>query len=66
LLLEWKEDGELKQLIVKKGDLVETEDTPHSFTNQSDSLARYIVIKQVLSGEDKVDLFEKDRYSDEG
>ena len=65
LLLKWKEGNELRQQIVRSGDLIETENTSHSFTNQNDGVVRYIVIKQVLSGEDKVEVLERDRYSDE-
>jgi len=50
----------LSKQVVKSGDLIETENTPHSFTNQSDTIVRYIVVKQVLSGEDKVEVLEKD------
>lgn len=62
LLAEWKEGDVLHQALVKSGDFIETEQTPHSFVNNSNRTVRYIVIKQILSGEDKRLLLEKDRY----
>lgn len=65
LTVEWKEDGQIKKDIVGVGDLIETEDTPHTFTNHTDKFVKFIVVKQVPSGEDKVELLKTDKVIDE-
>lgn len=65
LTAEWKLDGKLYKEIVKAGDLIETEDTPHTFTNHTDKIIKFIVIKQVPSGEDKTQLLKTDKVIDE-
>ena len=65
LTAEWKFDGKAYKEIVKAGDLVETENTPHTFTNNTDKITKFIVIKQVLSGEDKIQLLKTDKVIDE-
>lgn len=47
------------------GDLIETEKTPHTFTNHTDQMVKFLVIKQVLSGENKKELFKNDKVVDE-
>jgi len=65
LLVQWKKQGVHHEEIVKTGDLIETENTPHTFINQSDSLVRFIVIKQVLSGTNKKHLLKTDKVLDQ-
>jgi len=36
LTAQWKENGEVNEQIIKAGDLVEVEHTPHTFTNHTD------------------------------
>lgn len=60
----WKEDGETRNQIVKAGDLLETEHTPHTFSNISDTVVKFLVIKQVLNGVDKKELFKTDKVLD--
>src|SRR4051812_24523364 len=50
LTAHWKENGETKKQIVKAGDLIETEHTPHTFSNDSDKVVKFLVIKQLLNG----------------
>jgi len=64
LTAEWKEDGKIKKQTIKKGDLVETENTPHTFTNHTDNVVKFIVIKQVLSGKNKREIIKKDKVID--
>jgi mannose-6-phosphate isomerase-like protein (cupin superfamily) len=65
LLAKWKENEEIKEKVISKGDLVETENTPHTFTNNSDEIVKFIVIKQVLSGQNKQEIFKTDKVVDE-
>ncbi len=65
LTIRWKENGEAKQQIIHEGDVVEVENTPQSFANETNELAVFLDIKQVLSGEDKHELLTTDKVSDE-
>lgn len=65
LTAQWRENEEVKKEIVKQGDIIETEHTPHTFSNDSDDVAKYIVIKQVLSGENKREVLKNDKVVDE-
>ena len=49
---------------LRAGDLVEAEADLHSFLNRTDKTVRYIVIKQVLTGEDKADLLQHDKQTE--
>ena len=64
LIAQWKENGEAKKQIVKAGDLIETEHTPHTFSNDSDKVVKFIVIKQILNGEDKKEILKIDKVLD--
>lgn len=61
LLAKWKEDVIEREQIIKAGDLVETENTSHNFINNTDKLVKFLVIKQVLSGESKRELLTSDK-----
>lgn len=65
LTAKWKEENEDKEVIVKAGDLVEVENSPHTFTNHTDKITKFIVMKQVLSGENKSEIFKTDKVTDE-
>ena len=64
LIAEWKVNGLVKKQLVKQGDLIETENTPHSFTNDTDKPVKFIVIKQILTGKDKKDILKNDKVID--
>ncbi len=61
----WRENGEEKSQIIRAGDLIETERTPHTFENKSDGIARFLVIKQVLTGVEKRQILKSDKVLDE-
>ena len=65
LTAEWKKNGEVKKQIVKAGDFIETENTPHTFINHSDKKVRFIVVKQILSGKNKREILKNDKVIDE-
>ncbi|MBI4100177.1 cupin domain-containing protein [Candidatus Microgenomates bacterium] len=65
LTAEWKENGQIKRQIVKAGDLIETENTSHTFLNHTLEVTKFVVIKQVLSGEDKQELLKTDKVVDQ-
>jgi len=64
LTAKWREGGSEQSVIVSAGDLIETENTPHTFTNHTDQVVRFLVIKQVPSGQDKVELLKTDKVLD--
>lgn len=64
LVARWREDGEEKTEVVKAGDLIENENTPHTFENNTDKVVKFLVIKQVLSGQDKRHILKMDKVVD--
>lgn len=65
LIVKWKEDGEEKKQVCRAGDVIETEHTLHTFMNSSENNVKFLVIKQVLSGENKKDLLKTDKVIDQ-
>jgi len=65
LTAKWKENGKVVEEIVRAGDMIETEDTPHTFTNHTDKVIKFLVIKQVPSGENKKELLKTDKVIDQ-
>jgi len=65
LTVKWKEHNEEKHSIVKTGDLIESERSPHTFENHSNKIVRFLVIKQVLNGQDKKELLKTDKVIDQ-
>jgi uncharacterized cupin superfamily protein len=64
LIAKWREGGTENSQIVKAGDLIETERTPHTFTNDSDKTVRFLVIKRIPSDEDFSNVFKTDKVLD--
>lgn len=64
LLIIWRENDEEKSQIVKTGDLIQTEDSPHTFKNESGGSVKFLVIKQVLKGENNQEIFKNDKVED--
>lgn len=64
LTAQWKENGQTVKQVVKAGDLIQTEHTPHTFSNDSDKVAKFIVIKQLLTGENKKEILKTDKVLD--
>lgn len=64
LLARWRENGSEKEEIVREGDLIETEYTPHTFINNSDQVVKFLIMKQILNGENKKDLLKNDKVLD--
>jgi len=64
LTAQWREKGTEKSQVVQAGDLIESEDTPHTFTNHTDHITKFIVLKQVLSNTNHRNLFKTDKVLD--
>jgi uncharacterized cupin superfamily protein len=61
---QWREGDEERSQMVKAGDLIETERTPHTFSNDSDNTVRFLVIKRIPSSEDYSEVFKTDKVLD--
>jgi uncharacterized cupin superfamily protein len=64
LTARWREGGQEKSQTVQAGDLVETERTPHTFSNDSDKIVRFLVIKHIPSSEDHSEVLKTDKVLD--
>jgi uncharacterized cupin superfamily protein len=60
----WRDNGQEKSQVVRAGDVIETERTPHSFSNESDQTARFLVIKRMPSQEDHREILKNDKVLD--
>lgn len=61
LTAQWREGDKEKSQLVKAGDLVETERTPHTFSNNSDKTVRFLVIKRMPSDKDHSEVLKADK-----
>ena len=64
LKAQWHEGGDEKSQMLAAGDLVETERTPHTFSNESDRVARFLVIKRIPTDEDLSETLKTDKILD--
>lgn len=53
-----------KKTIVGAGDVVEVENTPHTFINSSKEIVRFLVFRFVPTGEDKSQIIKNDKVLD--
>ncbi len=53
-----------KSQVIESGDLIETERTPHTFSNESDALVIFLVIKQIPPDEDNSSVMKNDKVLD--
>lgn len=61
----WEDSRGVKQMqTIKKGDVIEVEDTPHTFANSSQEISRFIVFRFVPTGEDKREVIKSDKVLD--
>lgn len=64
LTAKWKENGNEKIETLRAGDLVETERTPHTFSNESGKIVKFLVIKQIPVGIDYREVLKNDKIID--
>ncbi len=61
----WKDENSQEQkTLVRKGDLIRTGNTPHTFANTSSASVSFVVFKLVLSGVSHQDIFKNDKIID--
>lgn len=61
---QWRDGAEEKSQTIKAGDLVETERTPHTFSNETDQTVRFLVIKRIPSDQDYKEVLKSDKVLD--
>jgi uncharacterized cupin superfamily protein len=59
------EDGKKQKKVVTIGDVVEVENTPHTFINSSQKIVKFLVFRFVPTGEDKREVIKNDKVLDE-
>ena len=64
LTIHWREDTQEKTQWLRTGDLVETGHTPHTLSNHTDDVAKFLVIKRMPSDEDYREIFKNDKVLD--
>lgn len=65
LTAKWRSGDQEFTEIVSTGDLIETENAPHTFINHTNKIVKFLVIKQVFSGENKIELLKTDKVIDQ-
>ncbi len=58
---EWIEDGARRSAMLSEGDFSRSENSVHTFTNTSSDVARFIVLKLILDGTNKREIFKTDK-----
>jgi quercetin dioxygenase-like cupin family protein len=58
------ENGQKEKQIVKAGDVVEVENTPHTFINTGSGVVKFVVFRFVPTGEDKREIIKNDKVLD--
>jgi len=62
----WRDElGNKQSIIVKKGDVIEVENSPHTFINSSKEIVKFLVHRFVPTGEDKREIIKRDKVLDE-
>lgn len=64
LTARWREDDVEMMQVLHAGDLVQTERTPHTFTNDTDNVTKFIVFKHMPSNENFRDVLSTDKVID--
>ncbi|HAU98731.1 MAG TPA: hypothetical protein DCW55_00690 [Candidatus Pacebacteria bacterium] len=62
----WLDEAGKKQMqLASAGDVVQVEDTPHTFVNNSGKVVKLIAFRFVPTGEDKREIIKSDKVLDE-
>jgi quercetin dioxygenase-like cupin family protein len=57
-------NGQKQQKIVQPGDVIEVENTSHTFINSSNSIVKFVVFRFVPDGKDKSQIIKNDKTLD--
>lgn len=61
VMLHYLEDGKKQEKIVEKGDVVQVEDTPHTFSNPFEETCKMVAFRFVPKGEDQRETIKNDK-----
>lgn len=61
LLCRWLDDGKEMSAYAKRGDVIRVHDSVHTFENDTDDTAEFIVFRYVPEGEDRRELIKHDK-----
>lgn len=64
LIAYWREDSTEQSQKVVAGDMIETERTPHTFSNESDNMVKFLVVKRMPSSVDYSETLRTDKVLD--
>jgi uncharacterized cupin superfamily protein len=64
LTAKWRENDIEKSEVVRTGDLIEIERSSHTFSNESDSTVKFLVIKRMPTGQNYTEVFKVDKVVD--
>lgn len=64
LIAYWREDSTEQSQKVVAGDMIETEWTPHTFSNESDNMVKFLVVKRMPSSVDYSETLRTDKVLD--
>jgi uncharacterized RmlC-like cupin family protein len=64
LTARWRDGSEERFETVSAGDFIETERTPHTFSNDSNEMVRFLVIKHMPSSENFREVLKTDKILD--
>lgn len=64
LTAKWRNDDKEISETVKAGDLIQTERTPHTFSNDSDHIVKFIVFKHIPSKDNFRETLSTDKILD--
>jgi uncharacterized cupin superfamily protein len=59
------ENGQKTMKVVTAGDVVEVENSPHTFINTSQGVVKFVVFRFVPTGEDKREMIKNDKVLDD-
>lgn len=61
VMLHFLENGQKQEQLIKPGDVVQVEDTPHTFTNPFDAVCKMVAFRFVPTGEDQREKIKNDK-----
>jgi len=64
LEVHWREDGERMSRLLTAGNVARFERSPHTLANRSPHPATFLVVRLILTGTSRADVFASDKHLD--
>lgn len=61
ILLHYLKDGQKAERVINPGDVVQVEDTPHTFSNPFQTVCKMVAFRFVPKGEDQREVIKSDK-----